>query len=96
MSRSEFETAFSSKLSSQHVEEDKILSISDSKDTGRLLQQRLELVEDLWQTVLRSECPADQADRLLRLKELTNPLKKEIRLVYSVIMMLMEPVLQLY
>ena len=23
-----------------------------------LLQQRLELVEDLWQTVLRSECPA--------------------------------------
>ena len=27
---------------------------------GRLLQNRLELVEDLWQTVLRSECPPEQ------------------------------------
>ena len=38
---------------------------------ARLLEQRLELVEDLWQTVLRSECPADQSERLLRLKQLS-------------------------
>ena len=37
----------------------------------RLLDERLELVEDLWQTVLRSECPPQQADRLLRLKDLS-------------------------
>ncbi len=42
-------------------------------DPSRLLQQRLELVEDLWQTVLRSECPPEQAERLLRLKELSDP-----------------------
>ena len=38
----------------------------------RLLGDRLELVEDLWQTVLRSECPAPQAERLLRMKELSD------------------------
>jgi phosphoenolpyruvate carboxylase len=38
----------------------------------RLLGERMELVEDLWQTVLRSECPADQSDRLLRLKQLSD------------------------
>ena len=37
----------------------------------RLLDERLELVEDLWQTVLRSECPPQQAERLLRMKELS-------------------------
>jgi len=37
----------------------------------RLLGERLELVEDLWKTVLRSECPPEQAERLLRLKELS-------------------------
>jgi len=37
----------------------------------RLLDERLELVEDLWQTVLRSECPPHQAERLLRLKDLS-------------------------
>ncbi len=37
----------------------------------RLLGERLELVEDLWQTVLRSECPPEQAERLLELKELS-------------------------
>lgn len=36
----------------------------------RHLGDRLELVEDLWRTVLRSECPPERADRLLRLKEL--------------------------
>ena len=39
----------------------------------RLLGERLELVEDLWQTVLRSECPPGQAERLLRLKQLSEP-----------------------
>ncbi|MCP9808319.1 phosphoenolpyruvate carboxylase [Cyanobium sp. HWJ4-Hawea] len=39
----------------------------------RLLGERLELVEDLWQTVLRSECPPEQAERLLRLKQLSEP-----------------------
>ncbi len=39
----------------------------------RLLGERLELVEDLWKTVLLSECPPDQARRLLRLKELSEP-----------------------
>ena len=40
--------------------------------SARLLQDRLELVEDLWETVVRSECPSDQAERLLRLKKLSN------------------------
>ncbi|KGG14658.1 MULTISPECIES: phosphoenolpyruvate carboxylase [unclassified Prochlorococcus] len=40
--------------------------------SARLLQDRLELVEDLWATVVRSECPIEQADRLLRLKKLSN------------------------
>ncbi len=40
--------------------------------SARLLQDRLELVEDLWETVVRSECPLDQAERLLRLKKLSN------------------------
>lgn len=40
---------------------------------GQLLQQRLALVEDLWQTVLRSECPPEQAERLLRMKQLSDP-----------------------
>ncbi len=40
----------------------------------RLLGERLELVEDLWQTVLRSECPPNQVERLLLLKELSGPL----------------------
>ena len=44
---------------------------------ARLLEQRLELVEDLWQTVLRSECPADQSERLLRLKQLSDPVALE-------------------
>ena len=39
----------------------------------RLLGERLELVEDLWHEVLRSECPPGQAERLLRLKQLSEP-----------------------
>ena len=46
--------------------------VSECPGNGQLLQQRLALVEDLWQTVLRSECPADQAERLLRMKQLSD------------------------
>ncbi len=45
--------------------------------SGRLLEQRLELVEDLWQTVLHSECAPEQAERLFRLKQLSDPLAVE-------------------
>ena len=47
--------------------------------TGRLLHQRLELVEELWQNVLRSECPPEQSERLLRLKQLTDPVSLDNR-----------------
>ena len=40
--------------------------------SARLLQDRLELVEDLWETVVRSECQDDQAERHLTLKKLSN------------------------
>ena len=40
--------------------------------SGRLLKQRLELIEDLWQTVLTTECPAIQTTKLLRLKKLSD------------------------
>ena len=47
-------------------------------DASRLLKQRLELVEDLWKTVLKSECPPEQAERLLRLKQLSDPSNLDI------------------
>ena len=50
----------------------------DTSDSGRLLKQRLELVEDLWQTVLRSECPPEQTERLIRLKKLSDPSALEV------------------
>jgi phosphoenolpyruvate carboxylase len=40
----------------------------------RLLGERLELVEELWETVLRSECPPEQVEKLLRLKSCSGPL----------------------
>ena len=40
----------------------------------RLLSERLELVEDLWQSVLRSECPPERVERLLKLKQLSGPI----------------------
>ena len=48
-------------------------AIPASQRVTRLLGERLELVEDLWETVLRSECPPEQAKRLLRLKQLSDP-----------------------
>ncbi|HJN35321.1 MAG: phosphoenolpyruvate carboxylase [Prochlorococcus sp.] len=49
-----------------------------AQGTGQLLQHRLELVEELWQAVLRSECPPEQAERLLRLKQLSDPVALEV------------------
>ncbi len=60
------------------IKADELRSVPVQQEkAGRLLEQRLELVEDLWQTVLRSECPPEQAERLLRLKKLSDPLTIE-------------------
>jgi len=40
----------------------------------RLLGERLELVEELWENVLRSECPPEQVEKLLHLKRCSAPL----------------------
>ncbi len=53
------------------IENDLNQTLSDHV-SGRLLQDRLKLVEELWETVVRSECPVEQADRLLSLKRLSN------------------------
>ena len=42
-----------------------LISNNDPLDKNRLL------IEDLWESVLREECPDDQADRLIHLKELS-------------------------
>jgi len=39
----------------------------------RLLGERLQLVEDLWESVLRSECPPQRVEKLLKLKQLSGP-----------------------
>ena len=57
--------------------------VQETSGNGHLLQQRLALVEDLWQTVLRSECPAEQAERLLRMKQLSDPALPEPSAVSS-------------
>ena len=53
------------------------LSSPTSQRVTRLLGERLELVEDLWETVLHSECPPGQAERLLRLKHLSDPSEED-------------------
>ena len=73
MTKTDFPNSSLSGHSSASGVNDSDQKISDSSDPGRLLKQRLELVEDLWQTVLRSECPPAQTDRLLRLKQLSDP-----------------------
>ena len=35
------------------------------------LDKNSALIEDLWESVLREECPDDQANRLIQLKELS-------------------------
>ena len=42
-----------------------LISNNDPLDKHRLL------IEDLWESVLREECPDDQAERLIQLKELS-------------------------
>ena len=46
-----------------------LISNNDPLDKNR------ELIEDLWESVLREECPDDQANRLIQLKELSYYLK---------------------
>ncbi len=57
---------------------------------SRLLQHRLKLVEDLWQTVLRSECPPEQTERLLRLKELSDPIALEEADLNAIVLLIRE------
>ncbi len=42
-----------------------LISNNDPLDKNRLL------IEDLWESVLREECPDDQAERLIQIKELS-------------------------
>jgi len=42
-----------------------LISNNDPLDKNRLL------IEDLWESVLREECPDDQAERLIQLKVLS-------------------------
>ena len=42
-----------------------LISNNDPLDKNRLL------IEDLWESVLKEECPHDQAERLIQLKELS-------------------------
>ena len=69
--------------SAQIPESDRSTIAESSKGGGPLLQQRLALVEDLWETVLRSECPHDQAERLLRMKQLSDPVASDGEAVSS-------------
>jgi len=69
--------------SAQTPESDRSTIADFSKGGGHLLQQRLALVEDLWETVLRSECPPDQAERLLRMKQLSDPVASDGEAVSS-------------
>ena len=51
----------------QQIKNNKVdlVSSNDPLDKNRLL------IEDLWESVLREECPEDQAERLIQLKELS-------------------------
>ena len=73
MAKSDLSNSPSSELSGDIANSEIMKETILESDPGRLLKQRLELVEDLWQTVLRSECPSGQTERLLRLKELSEP-----------------------
>ncbi|WP_320666844.1 phosphoenolpyruvate carboxylase [Prochlorococcus sp. MIT 1307] len=71
-------TSSSKEQSSIHLPGGQNINSQESDhDASRLLQQRLELVEDLWKTVLKSECPPEQTERLLRLKQLSDPVNVE-------------------
>jgi phosphoenolpyruvate carboxylase len=53
----------------------------------RQLDERLELVEDLWRTVLRSECPPEQAGRLLKLKQLCDEEETSKQIIHLIVEM---------
>ena len=53
---------FIKKFKSNNVD---LISSNDPLDKNRAL------IEDLWESVLREECPDDQANRLIQLKELS-------------------------
>ncbi|KGG13598.1 MULTISPECIES: phosphoenolpyruvate carboxylase [Prochlorococcus] len=74
MPRSELENLPNNDTLDKHQSGDNPALADHPVAKQHLLQTRLTLVEDLWQTVLRSECPAEQIDRVLRLKELSNPI----------------------
>ena len=66
--------------STAHVSDHEAARMSGGgSGAGQLLQHRLDLIEDLWKTVLRSECPPEQSERLLRLKQLSDPVSLEGR-----------------
>tara|TARA_Y100001970_G_scaffold294194_1_gene448291 strand:+ start:15112 stop:18132 length:3021 start_codon:yes stop_codon:yes gene_type:complete len=48
-------------------------SLNLNHSENNLLHQYLELIEDLWISVLREECSSQQANKLLNLKELSYP-----------------------
>ena len=66
--------------STTHVSDNETTRLNGgASGAGQLLQHRLDLIEDLWKTVLRSECPPEQSERLLRLKQLSDPVSLEGR-----------------
>ena len=83
MSSADSQHASMLSTSAQTPESDRSTIAETIKSGGHLLQQRLALVEDLWETVLRSECPPDQAERLLRMKQLSDPVASDGEAVSS-------------
>ena len=55
----------------ESIQQDKKNNVDLISNNDPLKKYRL-LIEDLWESVLREECPNDQADRLIQLKELSN------------------------
>ena len=48
--------------STTHVSDNETTRLNGgASGAGQLLQHRLDLIEDLWKTVLRSECPPEQS-----------------------------------
>ncbi len=79
MARTEISGASMPQSTTQAPEGEQPRANGGDSASVRLLHHRLELVEDLWQTVLRSECPPEQSERLLRLKQLSDPVALEGR-----------------
>ena len=54
----------------ESINQIKFNKVDLTNNNDPLDQNRL-LIEDLWEVVLREECPEDQAERLIQLKELS-------------------------